>query len=126
MREPFVADAEFRPLTSRERDVIEALLVEPFAGRDQVANQVQVALGRQIDDEGSLGLSVAGAAPAPVLFRVPVEGVTHDPDGMPVHLLLHVVGGYVDELDVFREDSGPRLSEIDPTAITVITLPVDG
>jgi hypothetical protein len=126
MREPFAADADFRPLTPRERDVIKALLVEPFAGRHEVAEQVEVALGRSIDDEGSLALSVPGTVPAPVLFRVPVEGVTHDPDGMPVHILLHVVDGYVDELDVFREDSGPRLSQIDPARITVTALPVDG
>lgn len=81
---------------------------------------------RPIDDEGSLGLSVKGAGLAPVLFRVPVDGVTHDPDRMPVHILLHVVHGYVDQLVVFREDSGPRLIEIKPATITVMTLPFDG
>ena len=124
MRGPFVPEAEFRPLTPAERSVIEALLVEPFAGRDEVAEQVKIALGRTIDDEGSIALSVKGADPAPVLHRVPAEGETHDPDGMRVHLLLHVVAGYANELDVYREDSGPRRSDLDPTRITVTTLPV--
>lgn len=126
MRKPFVADADFRPLKPRERALIEALLVEPFAGREELSAQLKVALCRSIDDEGSLALSVTGAAPAPVMFRVPVEGETHDPDGMSVAILLHVVDGYLEELEVFRGDSGPRPIEIDRTTITITTYPVEG
>jgi hypothetical protein len=66
-----------------------------------------------------VGLQVVEAPAAAVIQRVPVEARTRDPDGMDVFLLLHVVDGFAAELDVFRGDSAPRESEIDPTTLVV-------
>ncbi|WP_448721617.1 DUF6984 family protein [Microbacterium natoriense] len=40
----------------------------------------------------------------------PHRGKFVDRDGVRVHLLLHVVDGYLDELEVLRGDSGPIMS----------------
>ncbi|MDP3541865.1 MAG: hypothetical protein Q8T11_05285 [Elusimicrobiota bacterium] len=49
----------------------------------------------------------ADAHEAAVLQRVPVEAESKDADGMGLHFLLHVVGGFLRELEIFREDSEP-------------------
>jgi hypothetical protein len=112
-------DSHFRQLDSRERAIFDALLAQPFPGREELAFQLRQATARRIDNEGSLGLKVIGAPPAQVTSRVPVEAQTHDSDGMDVFILLHVVDGFAAELDVFRGDSQPRPTEIDATTLRV-------
>ncbi len=41
--------------------------------------------------------------------RIPVEASYPDADGVVVHVLLHVIDGRLDELEVYREDSGSVL-----------------
>jgi len=43
---------------------------------------------------------------AHVARRVPVEAELEDVDGVTIHVLLHVVQGFLNELEVFREDGG--------------------
>lgn len=98
---------DWRPLEPRERAVLDRLLTAEFPGRDRLAAQARTALVRQIDDEGSLRFRVEGA-PAVVTGRVPAEGSYQDGDdpfGPRVNLLLHVVGGRLHELEVFKDDS---------------------
>jgi hypothetical protein len=46
-----------------------------------------------------------GDAPrAPVALRIPVEGMAADADGVAIAVLLHVVDGWVTELEVYRVD----------------------
>jgi hypothetical protein len=106
-------------LRTEERAILDALLSQPFPGRDELAVQIAQAEARPLDDEGSLGLRVLGAPRAAVIGRVPVEAQTRDPDGMDVFLLLHVVDGLAVELDVFRGDSRPRRTEIDAASLRV-------
>jgi hypothetical protein len=54
--------------------------------------------------------------------RIPVEASYPDADGVIVHVLLHIIEGRLDELEVYREDSGrvlvppteTRALEVDP------------
>jgi hypothetical protein len=77
---------------------------------------------RRIDAEGSLELQPShDARPAEVVRRIPVEAETEDVDGVPIHVLLHVVNGYMNELEVYREDSArldrplkPQSAQRDP------------
>lgn len=62
----------------------------------------------------------ADAHVAMVLQRVPVEAQSKDADGMDIHFLLHVVGGFLRELEIFREDSEP-IKEL-PRADTLVVL----
>jgi hypothetical protein len=104
--------------------VLDHLLAIDFPGRDGLAEQIRTALVRRIDDEGSLRFRVEDA-PAAVAARVPVEGRYQDgdgPGGPGVNLLLHVVGGRLHELEVFKDDGayirvGPF--EVPPYRITV-------
>jgi hypothetical protein len=84
-----------------------------FDGRDAISSQLETVRVRDLDSDGGLALNASGA-PAPVATRIPVELNYTDPDGMRVHVLLHVVRGFVDELEIFREDSAPVRSR--PTA----------
>lgn len=100
---------EWRALDPRERAVLDRLLAADFPGRDGLAAQARTALVRRIDDEGSLRFRVEGA-PAAVAGRVPVEGRYRegdDPSGPGVNLLLHVVGGWLHELEVYKDDGMP-------------------
>jgi hypothetical protein len=112
----------FEPLSAQARQILDTLLTATFPGRDEVAQQVAVAQGRRLDEHGCLELSAREAAAADVIRRIPVEAQTEDVDGMPIHVLLHVVDGYVDELEFFREDSGPLRAPIRPDDLRVIVL----
>ena len=62
---------------------------------------------RTIDVDGSLEISVEDGPRAEVAHRIPVEAVAADSDGVPIHILLHVVDGMLQERTVLREDSRP-------------------
>jgi hypothetical protein len=108
------------PLDAMASHILAALLAAPFPGRDELAIQVAAARCRQIDADGSLALSAIGAPRADVVHRIPVEAEVEDIDGMTIHVLLHVVEGYIDELEVYREDSGPLRAPIRRDALRVI------
>lgn len=44
--------------------------------------------------------------PAKVIRRIPVEAEAEDSDGATIHLLLHVVDGYMKELELYRDGVG--------------------
>ena len=74
-----------------------------------------------------LALTAIGAMPAPVLYRVPVDGSMPDIDGVPICVLLHVSDdGYMSELEIYRADGSKPRSAISPEAMTVVSLPVVG
>jgi hypothetical protein len=81
---------------------------------------------RYADENGGIWLRVDPLTkPADVIRRIPVEAEYDDGDGIRVHLLLHVLNGYMNELEVFREDSGPVLESADPNRLYIIThLPI--
>jgi hypothetical protein len=51
---------------------------------------------------------------------VPVEGSGSDTDGVPIHLLVHVVDGLAVELEIYKADGSPILSMPPLDAIEVI------
>jgi hypothetical protein len=76
---------------------------------------------RVIDADGSLELSIVGTAPrANVERRIPVEAEAEDVDGMTFHVLLHVVDGLVNELEIYRNDSEPMQGPIRAEALRVL------
>ena len=113
-------DELFRELTSAERKVIERLLQERFDGRDELLRQLDSAQARAIDANGSLSFRVGGPTTAKVRTRVPVEGEAPDVDGISVHVLLHVVGGRMTELELYREDLRPVVQFPAASKLTVM------
>ena len=101
-----------RPLISWEQEVLSRLLSLSFPGVDELRTQLaSVRVSEEFADDDPtviLSVDVQSAPPAPVLQRIPVEATGRDEDGAPVMILLHVVQGYLSELEVYRAD-GDRL-----------------
>lgn len=100
------AGPAMREPTSSELRVIKEMVNQDFEGSVELAGQIEGLRVASIDSNGSLRLAVSGGRPAQVRFRVPVEAEYDDHDGVVVHVLVHVVNGYLDELEVYREDGG--------------------
>jgi uncharacterized protein DUF6984 len=102
-------ESVYRPLTPEEHAIFRRLLDRQFAGRDQLMQQLEGLLVRQIDAEGSLELNVSAPVRAEVKERVPTEAFYKDADpesegGPRVHVLLHVVDGRMVELEIYKDD----------------------
>jgi hypothetical protein len=50
-----------------------------------------------------------GPPPAVVVGRIPVEGSASDADGGRIELLLHVVGGFLKEFEIYKVGPKPIL-----------------
>jgi quinol monooxygenase YgiN len=128
--------SSFRNLTDYERSLIGRLLEEDFAGRATLASQIEEALVRQLDEHGCLEFSVKrdivvrqldehGCLEfsvkrdivANVKDRIPTEGEFKDTDGVAIHVLLHVVKGKVDELEIYKDDGSPVVRMPDPAGL---------
>lgn len=115
----------FRPLTLREKQLLARLLSIPFEGRDALNEQVNHALVKAIDPEGSLQFNIVSGELAHVLRRVPIEGTLQDSDGMTIRVLLHVVGGRLSELEIYKDDSSSIIHTPDIDSLRVIDLDKD-
>jgi hypothetical protein len=104
----------------RERDLIHRLLEPVFPGSDELSQQLLTATARTIDEDGCLVFSVTQTEKANhVKYAVPTEGEYEDPDGITVHVLLHVRGGKAKELEFYREDNKPVQTWPDLASIRV-------
>ena len=103
----------FRTLREEERMLIHKLLGTRFPGRDELATQLDTCLAKPLDPSGSLELTTSILTQASVGRRVPVEGEFEDEDGVVVHVLLHVVGGFLRELEIYKEDLSDSVAKFD-------------
>jgi hypothetical protein len=110
----------FRDMQPKERELIRKLLEPMFPGRDELAQQLETAKVRTIDNNGSLEFMVSSPTKASrVKYAVPTEGEYEDPDGVTVHVLLRMLGDKVKELEFYREDNGQVQSWPDPGSVRV-------
>ena len=98
------------------------LLGADFPGREALGQQVSTARARRVDTEGSLELSVLDGEAADVVRRIPVEGELEDSDGVSIHVLLHVVSGFLNELEFYRDDGGLIQGPISPDRLRTLVL----
>ena len=112
-----------RPLSDLERTTLAVLLAEPFPGSEALRHQAQLA---RVNAEctcgcGSIALIVDRdqAIHAEVSERIPVEGRSSGPadGGTSVEVLLHVVDGFINELEVVPYTNSVRFP--DPLTLTV-------
>jgi hypothetical protein len=116
-------EPELRALGEHERAVLAALLDVDFPGQSALLAQASEVSARRIDANGSLALAPGADTPrAEVMRRIPVEAEFDDQDGVTAHVLLHVVDGYLNELEVYREDSAPLQREPAPEDFRLIVL----
>lgn len=115
--------ADLRPPTEAEKGLIDALLAAEFPGKEALRMQVATALVKTLDEDGGLEISPPQGSPlAPVVRRIPVEAEADDVDGVPIHLLLHVVDGLARELELFREDGKPVQRQPSPESLRLLVL----
>jgi hypothetical protein len=101
-----MSDIEWRHLSSREQAILDQLLASDFTGKEELECQIANSLVTTIDEDGSIKFKIGSDACASgIRYRVPTEGEFQDSDGVAVHVLLHVIDGYVDELEIFKENT---------------------
>ena len=96
-----------RALTDYEREILERLLEPAFLGRDQLKLQVKNAKAiptNDPDNYGSIYLEGPSQPKANVAGRVPVAATAKDEDGILIDILLHVIDGLVNELEILKAD----------------------
>lgn len=100
-----------RPLRKTEERLLCALLRHPFPGHEQLQRQVPsvrvVARGAHGDPSFKMSPNRDPALAALVVGRVPVEGWGRDTTGRTVQVLLHVIAGYLGELEILGTSQHP-------------------
>jgi hypothetical protein len=116
-------ETEFRAPTQAEQKIIARLLEADFPGKTGLQKQLSKYRVRRIDPEGSLALiSQSDSGPALVLKRIPVEAEGVDKDGISIHVLLHVVEGFVKELEFYKDDGSTIIRIPDPIDLKLLVL----
>jgi hypothetical protein len=101
-----------RELTEYEKRVANALLHVSFPGSEVFRKQFEHATARLMttnDNYGSIVVTTNSLEPANIGRRVPVTALTRDEAGGPVEILLHVVNGFIHELEFVRLDGKPMV-----------------
>lgn len=120
-----VAEQKWRNLLPHEHQLLTRLLAVSFPGDEQLREQLKTARVTTIDSDGSLrfwGAKKGGSAASHI---VPVEGYARDRDGIPIQVLLHVVEGRLDELEIFKTDGSPVVLMPPASAFTIVGNPSD-
>ena len=120
--QPSEAHSGFRELMVHERRLLSALVAQRFPGSAELARQLEFAKARPIVENPSLDILISDGPSASVDRRIPVEAEVEDFDGVTVHILLHVVDHFMNELEVYREDLGFLKRPIDVTRLRFIVL----
>ena len=105
-----------RLLNATERRILDYLLSIEFSDIDDLRNQVESVLVSEVcKDCLSIGFTIdhAMVKKANTRHRIPIEAEGHDIDGIKIHILLIMHEGYVDELEIYREDLG-KIQDILP------------
>jgi hypothetical protein len=107
----WVTEVPPRPLTAAEQQMIEALLTVPFPGNEQLRKQVPSLRVLFHAPPGDLSIKMspnrdpALAADCGPRDRVPVMATGWDAVGQPATILLHVIEGFIGELEVVGTES---------------------
>jgi hypothetical protein len=112
-----------QPLSLNQKALLDRLLSKPFPGSEELKKQVADCEAKPTGDDdnyGSVYLTTRSKQPAKVALRVPVEGLVDDSDDSSVDVLLHVVDGFINELEIVKLDGTPLKAELDPTKMRVI------
>ena len=114
-------DSEFRPLTDRERGLIEKLLEQEFPGRDELRKQLASVMAKQIIDDGTLSLQCLEGPPAPGVYSIANEATCRDSDGGLMSVMLFVGrDGMMYLLEIIKYDTSPIIHP--PTAADLVFL----
>jgi len=113
---------EYREMFFAERALIARLLSPGFPGKDELVLQLDNALVRVIDEDGSLEFDLQSEIVAnSVKYVFPTEGIYNDLDGVKAHVLLYMQNCRAIELEFYKED-GSRVSSLpEPDSVDVFS-----
>jgi hypothetical protein len=109
--------------TDLQLQIVNRLLSEDFPGRDELRQQLQNIRVENLDCEDKcpsfLIFPDQSTPKSAVKIRIPVEGEITDQDGSRVEILLHVVDGYLNELEIVKYEETDFIGPIDPLDVKV-------
>ncbi len=118
-------ELKFRKPDFFEKKLLNRMLGADFTGKKEIMYQVENCQVRKIDFEGSLELKPnLECKPALVTKRIPVEAYGVDEDGIHIHVLLHVINGFIKELEIYKDDSSSIKCMPDPFDLEMIVFPI--
>ena len=98
----------YREINEKEQEWIDSLMNVEFYGRDILLKQFSKAriINKQEYAFISIKFKIEGEIePYPFQVRVPIEMRAFQKASAPVVFLLHIVGGVINELEIFTADS---------------------
>ena len=119
-------DPEFRPLSTRERGLIDKLLELQFEGRDELLSQLDLVSAKQVEDDGTLFLRCSCGTPALKARGLATEGECKDADGQPIFVLLHVDrDGFMRMLEILKHGTCPIIAPPSASGLALLDPPVN-
>jgi hypothetical protein len=105
-----------RDLSDNEWKILNKILSINFSGKDLIYKQLKTAKVISCCPCGckTVDIQVDDTLPKYELNkRIPVELKTFSKDGIPIIASIHLVNGYINELEIYRADSGQICEDID-------------
>ena len=101
----------YRKLNTIETEIFNKLLERDFPGADEIKDQIKNCEAKIIrdynDNWGSIEIRTNSKKMADVESRIPVQGILYDSDGVPIEVFLHVIGGFINELEIVKVGQSP-------------------
>lgn len=110
-----MTDFELKNFSQQEKMWLETMLSKNFVGKEIILlqlNSSQVTRDYNIEYLSIKTNIDKKLQKFPFEIRVPIEMRVFGKDKVPIVFLLHVVDGYVDELEIFNADSSPLSKDI--------------
>jgi len=115
-------DSDFRKLNDRELGLLERLLEDDFAGRDELRTQLPAITAKQIEPDGTLVLRCHSGSPARSKYLIANEAKCEDSDGGMMSVMLHInADGFMTMLEIIKYDGTPVLNP--PSGSDLVLLP---
>ncbi len=109
-----MTEKTYRQPTDEELKLINRMLDADFIGAKELKQQLAGMLVRTLDEGtdnyGSIELKLADSNFVRVEKRVPVVARAHDADGTPIEVLLHIIDGRLNEIEIIKFDGTPILN----------------
>lgn len=109
----------YRPLAKSERLILEKLLSVDLPGIQALRNQMAHARVRILDECGSLEIKIDDSTPSqfrdgPLVSARQSDLDTGDEFGPHINVLLFIKSGFLDELEIYKDNLSPIQASLEP------------
>lgn len=111
---------DYRPLTPLEREILHLLFRKDFPGKKELIEQIENIQVKVIDENHSLSFLVSSNSRASIKRGIPTEARMKDEDGIFINVLLHVVDGKLNELEIYKDDGSQIRKKVDPAVLEIV------